>query len=215
MLNQAFQCEDVPAQMMDQLWAAGWRHFGSQFFRYSHTIEANEVKLIQPLRIRLARFSMRKTHRRLLKQLDHLDCIVEPAAIRADTEALFHRHKQRFTENIPEQLTDFLSTEPATVPCPCLEFRLQAAKTLIAASFLDTGATSTSSIYGLFDPAHPTRSPGILTMLLEIQWSIENGHEFYYPGYATRESGLYDYKKQFRRLEFLDWFSGAWMSLDI
>lgn len=213
MLNQAFQSDMVPPGMMDQLWAAGWRHFGTRFFRYSHTFESGDVKTIQPLRLRLSEFSPGKTHRRLLRQLEPIQWEVTPAAIRDDNTRLFHRHKQRFIDNVPDHLTDFLSPHPATVPCPCLEFRLHDGDSLIAASFLDTGTTSTSGIYGVFDPAHPIRSPGILTMLLEIRWSIDAGHEFYYPGYATLEPGLYDYKKQFRGLEYLDWETGAWMPL--
>jgi arginine-tRNA-protein transferase len=213
MLNQAFQIESVPVATMDQLWAAGWRHFGIQFFRYSHTLENQAVKNVQPLRIRLSRFRPSKSQRRILRQLDGVSWTTEPADLRPDTMELFHRHKQRFTENVPPSLRDFLSEKPASVPCPCLEFRVMHDDALVAASFLDTGRTSTSSLYGLFEPSSHVRSAGILTMLLEIQWSLERGCDFYYPGYSTREPGLYDYKKRFSGLEGLDWSTGRWEPL--
>lgn len=195
---------------MDQLWASGWRHFGTEFFRYSHTIEAEKWKLIQPLRIRLADFSLTRSQTRVLRKNSDLRHEFQPAAIREDTATLFHLHKQRFAEGVPESLTTFLSPEPAQIPCPCRELRVHLGDALIASSFLDLGVTAASGIYGVFHPDHHRRSLGIFTMLIEIQWCIETDREFYYPGYSTREPGLYDYKKQFRALEHLDWETGQW-----
>ena len=210
MLNQAFECDDVPPEAMDHLWAAGWRHFGTHFFRYSDTIENEVWKRITPLRVRLDRFTLSSSQRRVLRKNADLQFEIQPADYREDTLALFDLHKQRFLECVPESLHDFLSPEPARLPCPCSEFRVRLGETLLASSFLDVGTTAASSIYGLFDPGHPRRSLGIFTMLLEIQWCLQTGREFYYPGYATREPGLYDYKKQFLGLEYLDWVDGDW-----
>jgi arginine-tRNA-protein transferase len=81
---------------------------------------------------------------------------------------------------------------------------------LVALSYLDLGERATSSVYGMFEPAHSRRSLGIYTMLLEIEFSRRRGCAFYYPGYATREPSAYDYKKQFQGLEVLNWETGAW-----
>ena len=81
----------------------------------------------------------------------------------------------------------FLSSEPATVPCDCVECRVYDGHTLVALSVLDLGAGATSSVYGVFDPAFSGRSLGIYTMLKEIEFSQARGCNFYYPGYATVE----------------------------
>lgn len=96
-----------------------------------------------------------------------------------------------------------------------MEFRALLDGRLIAASFLDVGAEATSSVYGLFDPEFSRRSPGILTLMKEIEWSRENGKKFLYPGYATHEASHYDYKKQFAPLSALDWNTGAWQPLQM
>ena len=43
----------------------------------------------------------------------------------------------------------------------------------------------------------------------------ELGLRHHYPGYATREPSAYDYKKQLRALEVLDWSSGCWQPLQV
>lgn len=209
-LNQCFECHSVPPEMMDRLWEAGWRHFGESFFRYSLNVNDNGVQTITPLRVDLAKFSLSRSQRRVLTRNADLRCEFTPARLSDEARAMFQRHKARFTENVPDDLDTFLSSEPATVPCPCVECRVHLGDELIALSYLDLGEGSTSAVYGMFEPAHSRRSLGIYTLLREIEFTQSRGCRYYYPGYATREPSAYDYKKQLRGLEMLDWESGLW-----
>jgi len=217
-LDDAFICDSVPAEVMDQVWAAGWRHFGRHFFRYSMQ-QANDGSLqtITPLRIDLASCTLTKSQRRVLnKNADLRTDIVPvpvPVAIDGELRALFQRHKQRFTHNIPETLETFLGPAPSRGPCECRMVRVFEGSRIIAASFFDVGQQAASSVYGLFEPECSKRSLGIFTMLLEIQHCREAGLRWLYPGYATREPSVYDYKKQFRSTEYLDWTAAAWLPL--
>lgn len=215
-INEHFFAKSVPPHLMDALWASGWRHFGEMFFRYSLQFDETSLalQLIQPLRIDLERFSLSKSQRRVLNKNTDLRWEIIPARAGDDVQEMFHLHKQRFTVNVPETLFSFIGQEnTATEPCECLEFRALFGDQLIAASFLAIGSTSASSIYGVFDPDFSRRSLGALTMLKEIEHCRAAGHLYYYPGYATRESSAYDYKKRFGAMEFLDWSSGLWESL--
>jgi arginyl-tRNA--protein-N-Asp/Glu arginylyltransferase len=87
------------------------------------------------------------------------------------------------------------------------------AERLLAVSFLDVGQAAGSSVYAMFEPEEARRSLGTFTLLLEILFCREAGFEFLYPGYATQESSAYDYKKQFRSLEWLDFETGEWLPL--
>ena len=106
---------------------------------------------------------------------------------------------------MPDSLEDFLGAEPSIGPCLNLEVGLYHHDRLVAASYMDVGASAVSSIYGFFDPAEEPRSLGIATMLAEIQWAQERGCQYYYPGYAYAQPSHYDYKKQFKGLEAFDW----------
>jgi arginyl-tRNA--protein-N-Asp/Glu arginylyltransferase len=209
-LNQSFLCDSVPPEMMDRLWEAGWRHFGETFFRYSLSIDEYGVKTITPLRVNLDKFSLSKNQRRVLKKNADLHCTFVPASLSPEAHAMFQRHKERFSDNVPDNLDTFLSASPANLPCPAEECRVYLGEELIALSYLDLGAVGTSAVYGMFEPVHSERRLGILTMLKEIEYTQSRGSHYYYPGYATLEPSAYDYKKQLRGLEVLDWQTGLW-----
>lgn len=213
-LDDAFICDSVPAEVMDRLWETGWRHFGRYFFRYStQPGEHGNAQTITPLRIDLASCSFTKSQRRVLRKNGDLRWEVTPAQIDDDLRAMFQRHKQRFTYNVPETLENFLGHDPATGPCECRMVRVFEGDRLIAASFFDLGKTTASSVYGIFEPECASRSLGIFTMLLEFQYCRDAGLQWLYPGYATHEPSAYDYKKQFNGTEMLDWASGEWLPL--
>jgi len=213
-LDDAFICDSVPAEVMDQAWATGWRHFGRQFFRYStQPASDGSLQTITPLRIDLASCTFTKSQRRVLSKNTDLRTEIVPAAIDAELRALFQRHKQRFTHNIPDTLETFLGPDPARGPCECRMVRVFDGPRLIAASYLDVGQHSASSVYGLFEPSDSKRSLGIFTLLLEIQHCRAAGLRWFYSGYATQEPSVYDYKKQFRSTQYLDWTTAAWLPL--
>lgn len=213
MIHQAFQCESVAPEMMDRLWAAGWRHFGTRFFRYSLDVLDECPTVITPLRLPLETFIPSPSQRRALRKNADTRCEFVPASLSSEAKAMFHAHKTRFKDHIPEDLTSFLSPSPATLPCVCVECRVWAGQELIAISYLDIGSSATSGVYGMFSPSHSRRSLGIYTMLQEIRHSRDRGYRYYYPGYATLEPGPYDYKKQFIGMEYLDWNLGTWLPL--
>lgn len=213
-LDDAFICDSVPAEFMDRLWAAGWRHFGHYFFRYSMQSDMESgTQTITPLRINLESCASTKSQRRVLRKNADLSYEITPARIDDELRSMFQRHKQRFTHNIPETLETFLGPDLEQGPCECRMVRVYEGDRLIAASFFDVGLLAASSVYGLFEPSHAKRSLGIFTLLKEIEHCREAGLRWLYPGYATRESSAYDYKKQFRGTEWLNWESGEWRAL--
>lgn len=207
------EAEAVPPEGMDLLWSQGWRHFGRQFFRYSVAEHAGKWQEIVPLRIDLEAYSPSKSQRRVLRRNADLSAVWAVAGLSEETTGMFQRHKARFRENVPETLGDFLGADPAAGPCCCLELQCRMEDRLVAVSYLDVGNTSVSSVYGIFEPADARRSPGIHTLLLELEWARQQGFRYHYPGYAMTGPSHYDYKKQFRGLEGLDWRTGDWKAM--
>jgi len=206
--EEFFALQKSPAEM-DALWRDGWRHFGAYFFRYNLGFYEYEIRRVMPLRIRLADFKFSKSQRRVFNKNKDLETVVRPIEIDAERENLFERHKRRFKSGVPASLYDFLSDEPSVVPCEAREICVFEAGKLLAASFLDIGRESVSSVYAMFEPSAEKRSLGILTMLLEISYALENGKKFYYSGYAYEGNSYYDYKKRFSAMESFDW-DGGW-----
>src|SRR5262245_65512091 len=102
---------------MDVLWSMGWRHFGTYFFCSTTAWSNGRTVRVLPLRIDLAKFSTNRSQRRTLKRNADLTIVYAPAAVDAERELLFQRHKSRFRDNVPDTLFDFLSFQPDHVPC--------------------------------------------------------------------------------------------------
>ncbi len=203
----------VQPEVMDELWAVGWRHFGLEFFRASLMADEMSLKRQIALRIDLGRFEMSKSQRRTFRRNEHLDLKIASASPGVEERKLFDAHKTRFARNIPECLKDFLGDQPAGKPCECLQFSVRDGPRLVAASFMAVGRQACSSIYAVFDPECSDRRLGIYTMLAELQYAKAQGHLHYYSGYATVEASCYDYKKKFSALEYYDW-DGSWAPIE-
>ena len=211
-INEAAELELASPELMDRCWSEGWRHFGSYFFRYSRMSELRGLKTVTPLRMRLEDFTPSSSQARVLKRNSNLELVIRDASIDLEKHELFALHKQRCTENIPDSLYSFHGHDPARVPSETKELALYKDGRLIAVTFLDIGATSTSSIYSIYDPNESKHSLGVYLILCSIKHSISLGKTLYYPGYATLEPSAYDYKKKFSALEFYDWH-GNWLKL--
>lgn len=209
-VNEEFYAPRVSPAQLDAVLASGWRHFGAHFFRYNLGFYETEIRLVQPLRIRLSDFTFSKSQRRILRRNRDLQTIIRPIEIDREKEDLFDRHKQRFKTGVPDSIRDFLGADAANTPCEALEICVFDDEKLLAASFFDVGDASISGIYAVFAPEETARSLGILTMLLEIDYAIRSGKTFYYSGYAYAGNSFYDYKKRFAALEKFDW-NGNWL----
>ena len=205
-INEEFNADLITPQQLDALLAEGWRHFGTNFFRYSLGIYESDIRRVIPLRVRLANFSLSKSQRRVLRQNYDVSTDVSPIDITQESTDLFERHKRRFKTGIPDSIYDFLA---ARMPCDALQMTVRHDGQLIAASYFDVGNRSVSAIYGMFDPDFSSRSLGIFTMLKEIEFANGIAKELYYQGYSYEGESFYDYKKRFRGTECYDW-NGNW-----
>ena len=212
-ISESFHNAALSPEEMDFYWSQGWRHFGPLFVRYSYSSENHHLQVVQPLRVSLDRFTLSRSHRRVLRRNTDLEVRIKPTVIDAERAQLFDRHKGRFESNVPVSLDDFLGSFPSRCPCENIELGAYLDGRLVAASYLDLGREGVSSVYAMFCPSQEWRSLGIATMLWEMNLARERGSRFYYPGYAFHEPSRLDYKKQFRGLEWYNW-RGRWLPLE-
>ena len=211
LINEEFFADAVTPAQHDLLLAEGWRHFGTHFFRYNLGIYDNDIRLVLPLRIRLADLKLSKSQRRVLRRNTDADVHIGPIDLGDETLDLFDRHKQRFTWGAPASIYDFLAS--GSEPVEALQLSVRRFGRLVASSFFNVGVESISSIYGMFDPEDTSTSLGIFTMLREIEYAASHGMSYYYHGYAYEGESFYDYKKRFSAIEMFDW-DGRWLPFD-
>jgi arginine-tRNA-protein transferase len=209
-IDDIFLTQHVAAAQMDELWATGWRHQGTLFFRYSHWPTEGVEHQIMPVRLNLATFTPSKSQRRVCHRNEDLTWKIGPMEYCDEMHDIFALHSTRFHENIPQSLYDFLGHAPATVPCECMMLKAMLGGRLIGVSFMDLGERDVSSSYAIFDPEHGKRCLGTLTLLKEIETARSLGKRYLYHGYATRTPSHYDYKKSFNALESYDWTANQW-----
>lgn len=205
---------EVSPADIDMIWADGWRNFGANFFR--NQIDYVDEKWIEivPLRINLEKFSFRKHQRKLLRQQAETIVRYQPIAIDAEREAMFQKHIHRFKENKPNALANFLGESPGIIPTLALECALyDEQQKCYACSYFGVGASSISSIYAIFDTDYADRSPGLHTLLEEINFAQAHGKQYVYLGYSHKVSSYYNYKKNFNGLEAYDW-QGNWTDFE-
>src|SRR5262245_43905203 len=116
-IDDSFLCRSAAPEQMDVLWAQGWRHFGTYFFRYSIALNWGKIHTVIPLRLDLTKFNPSRSQKRVLARNQDLKIIIRDTCIDGLKESLFNTHSSRFKENIPDSLYDFLSEEPAMTPC--------------------------------------------------------------------------------------------------
>ena len=207
-INEYIHRTHVTPAQLDFLLAHGWRHFGTEFFRYSLVLEHSRIRQVIPLRIRLDDFQLSRGQKRIVARNRDTEVVIRPSFIDRAKEEMFHRHKQRFANNVPDSIHDFLSPTPATVPCINHEICVFLNEQLIAVSFLDLGENSASAVYAIFEPEESSRSLGIFLILTGIDYAKKLNLKYYYPGYAYKGSSFYDYKKRFSGLEMYVWNRG-------
>lgn len=198
--------DDVTPAEFDELMAAGWYHYDQKFRRYNFRPNLNSI----PLRICLRDFRLSKSQRKVLRINADLNIEQQPLLVEkgSDECTLFGRHNRRFG-----------NAAPVVVRLPSgqgrnRKFRVSDRNRLIAASYMEIGASASHAYYATFDPAIEWRSLGIFTLLKEIEYAKECGHEFHYLGYAFDKPTLYDYKKRFIGLENYCWETRCWKKFE-
>lgn len=204
-LDEHFVSWSQTPEQMDSLWERGWRHFGPIFYRYKEAITNDGVRHVLPLRVDIEGFAPSKSQRRVLRKNLDVEVRVKRAQLDAERQQLFDRHKLRFKDNIPNSLEDFLGPAPQAGPCLTIEVGGYLDNKLIAASYLDVGSTSVSSIYAYFHPDHSDRSLGTATVLWEMVVARRSNKRWYYPGYCYVEPSGYDYKRHFHPMQCYNW----------
>jgi len=214
--GKLFQRATVPRatpEMMDAFWADGWRHFGEDFFRDKYSLEGSRLQKIIPLRVEVARFTPRRDQRRLLKRSERLEVTMRPTSLTAEHEELFKRHATRFSQNVPPSLEHFVSKSPEESICLNMTCEVRRAGQLLAASFVDIGARSLSSVYGIFDPAERALGLGNMTLLMELRFARMLQKRYLYTGYGHTVPSASEYKKRLNGTEYYNW-AGQWRPLE-
>ncbi|PSR14570.1 MAG: hypothetical protein DA408_05210 [Bacteroidetes bacterium] len=199
---------------LDDYLAKGWRPFGQRIYTANFIqVELGEIYSVVPTRLLLATHQWRKGQRKLLrKNRAAFRMTIGPAVINREKMRVNERYLLEHPKKSIPDLAIHLEHEGRKI-FSTLECCIYHGDRLIAFSFFDVGKASVYSKAGIYDPDYQSFSLGLYSMYLEMEWCAQQGLAYYYPGYISPDTSLFDYKTKIGQLEFWDLQERQWLSL--
>lgn len=190
---------NIDARTYSALSAFGFRRSGNHIYRP----HCQNCSACVPVRIPVKKFTMKRSQRRIWKRNQDLQVHRVAPVFCDETYNLYDQYISRRHADgdmyppEPEQFKSFLVE--GREETSFYEFRQQGC--LIAVAVVDKLQDGLSSIYTFFDPDLAKRSPGIFTILWQIEKAREMDLQYVYLGYWIKQSKKMNYKYDFKPLE--------------
>ncbi len=195
----------ISKYQLDQYLSQGWFRMGQSIFTCHFLYVQNNVYSTVWIRLNLHEHEWSKSQRKVTRRVEKkFEVKVQKAVFDIEKERLYQRYKTRFEEPIAESIEISLMNGVRSNIYDTREIAIYDKGQLIGASFFDLGVKATASIMGIYDPDYAKFSLGYYTMLKEMEFSIQTGKDYYYPGYIVPGYERFDYKL---RIGDVDYFS--------
>ena len=215
MLTEIHILNHIPPSKLDEYLSRGWFRMGQMIFTCHLLCFSNEVYSTVWVRLHLQGYQLKKSLRKLQKRNDRtFRSVIRRAIFDEERQRLYEAHKKRFEGYIPGSLRESLFGMEERNIYNTLEVAVYDEDQLIAISYFDIGHDSIASIMALYDPNYSRYSLGIYTMLKEIQYGVDQGKEYYYPGYVVPRYGKFDYKLRLGEMEYFNVPNKQWEPME-
>ena len=190
---------NIDARTYSALSAFGFRRSGNHIYRP----HCQNCSACVPVRIPVDKFEMKRSQRRIWKRNQDLQVNKIAPLFNDETYNLYDQYISRRHADgdmyppEPEQFKSFLvESREETI---FYEFRQQ--QSLVAVAVADQLEDGLSSIYTFFDPDLAKLSPGVFTILWQIEKAREMNLQYVYLGYWIKQSQKMNYKIEYKPLE--------------
>ncbi len=202
---QFFFAAELDAHELELFLCGGWRKFGYYYFR---PVCRNCTSCIS-VRIPVDTFSLSKNQTRVLRRNSDITVkFSDDNPLQEEMFTLFREHSRfRFQRDISieEYEANFCVRS-----CPSLISKYYLGNKLSALGYLDISSDSLSSVYFVYTEEFICRSPGIFSILKEIDYAKQIGLKYYYLGYLVEGNSRMQYKGTFYPYERRHESSGEW-----
>lgn len=205
--QEYFHAHSLSSREFQEYLDAGWRRFGTFFFRP----QCPDCRACQPLRVKCGDFKPSKSQKRCEKKNQETGALFRELQFREEIFRVYQAHREKFPSEKEESVSrnEFIRIYyQAAVPAFQSEYYREGI--LCGAGFLDKAEVGLSSIYFCYDPAYSSLGLGNFSILKEIELCRSLGLVYYYLGYFIEECPRMSYKGRFGPYELLDWDSGEW-----
>lgn len=184
---------------LDAYLANGWYRMAQTLFTLDYILMAEYVRVFW-LRFRLPGFDFEKKHRDLIRKNSRFQVDILPLHLTAEHDRLYSDYRQWIDFDGPSTARAFLFEEHGPLYSNkkgIFESRMVEVRDngkLIALGVFDLGQNATAGIMNFFHPDYQKYSPGKYLMLKKIEYSLQEGMAWYYPGYIGYRFPKFDYK---------------------
>lgn len=199
-----------PAELDARL-ATGDRRQGLMLYRTA----CPACAACEPIRIDVTKFVPNRTQRRIERRGDALiETEIGPLAPSLEKVALYNRHKRGRDLSNGERAIDLdgYTAFLGESCCASFELRYRVDGRLIGVAVVDRAETSLSAVYFYFDPAHEPKSPGVYSILKQLQLCRRWGLRYLYLGLYIADCPSMAYKRRYLPHERL--LDGQWVTFD-
>ncbi len=166
----------------------------------------------QPIRIDVEAFKEGKTQRRIFRRgQGKIDVEIGPPEFSLERLALYNRHKRGRGLASTEEAMDEPGYRAFLVEtcCDTFEIRYRVGGELIGVAIVDRAATALSAVYFYFNPDYEALSPGVFSILKQLELCRRWGLKHLYLGFYIESCRSMAYKSRYRPHERL--IEGAWV----
>lgn len=197
---------------LDAYLARGWYRMGQTIFTTHFLCFGRTFYSALWVRLPLEGYHFRKSLRKIIrKNQRHFRTEINRAQITPEKEKLYQRYRAYFSGMLAPSLKDSLLDGEEFNIFNTHEISVYDEDKLIALSYFDLGRESASSIIGIFHPDYDKYSLGFYTMLMEMDYSINEGFKYFYPGYVVPDYPRFDYKLRIGDVDYYDLGSKQWL----
>ncbi len=194
---------DVTPLEHEEMLIRGWRRFGLQYFRPQCAACMECVSL----RIPLATFEPTKSQRRAWRKCAHLRVAIGPPQVDEERLELFSawhgmREQARGWKPSPMKAEEYAATFCPPNPC-AREMAYYDGDRMVALGLVDLTPHAASSVYFFYHPDAAPWSPGVASVLFEVEWARQQGSAHLYLGYRVAGCPSTAYKAQYGPNELL------------
>lgn len=213
MFAKKYQPETLSLTELDSYLEQGWYRTGQSLFT-THFLMFGSKNFYSAIWVRLPlnNFSFSKSNRKLLgKNKSRFKWEFREAKLGSEAEALYQSYCAHFPDKLSPTLQDaLLENNPYSI-YHTMEFLTWDGDQLVAASYFDLGENSIASILGFYHPDYAQYSLGYFTMLMEVEYGLEHGYGYFYPGYVVPGYPRFDYKLRVGPMEYFDLQTAGWL----
>ena len=195
---------EIDAASYADLLARGYRRFGIQYFRPA----CAGCNLCRSLRVRVPELGMTRRYQRILRRNADIEIEIERPGVTDEHLELYERYHEFMQDHRdwPPQVTSRESYAQTFViggGSFAREVRYRRNGELVGVALMDDVGCATSLVYFYYAPEWRPASPGVYSILRQLDYARERRYPHVYLGYWIPENPSMSYKQEYRPHEIL------------